>query len=99
MAVVTEAPLACVQRAVWGMLYTDDAGVVMKSVEGLDTLMAVIATAFEAASVTLSVRNTETILLRTPDPASLTPPLYLCHRSGWPEVWTYVTSIISGGCY
>ena len=28
-------PLACVRRAVWGMLYADDAGIVSKSAEGL----------------------------------------------------------------
>ena len=26
-------PLACVQRAVWGMLYADDAGIMPKSAE------------------------------------------------------------------
>ena len=29
-AVVSSDPLACVRRAVWGMLYVDDAGIVSK---------------------------------------------------------------------
>lgn len=86
MAVVKEVPLACVQRAVWGMFYTDEAGIVLKSAEGLDKMMAVLATVFEAASLTLSERNTETMLLRTTDSTSLPTPLYLCHRSSWLEV-------------
>ena len=28
---VSSNPLACVRRAVWGMLYADDAGIVSKS--------------------------------------------------------------------
>ena len=32
---VSSDPLACVRRAVWDMLYADDAGIVSKSAEGL----------------------------------------------------------------
>ena len=35
--------LACVRRAVWGMLYTDCADIVLKSAEGLAKMMPVIA--------------------------------------------------------
>ena len=41
---VSSDPLACVRRAVWGMLYADDAGTVSKSAEGLAKMMAVIVT-------------------------------------------------------
>ena len=61
-------PLACVRRTVWGMLYTDDAGIVSKSAEGLAKMMTVIVTVFEAAGLTVSLK-TETMLLRTPDQA------------------------------
>ena len=57
-----EVPLARVQRAVWGMLYADDAGIVSKSAEGLAKRMTVIVTVFEAASFTVSEKKTETIL-------------------------------------
>ena len=68
--------LACVRRAVWGMLYADDAGIVSKSAEGLAKMMTVIVTFFEAAGLTVS-KKTETILLGTPDQAPCTSPLVL----------------------
>ena len=43
---VSSDPLACVRRAVRGMLYADDAGIVSKSVEGLAKMMTVIVTVF-----------------------------------------------------
>ena len=56
-----------VRRAIWDMLYADDAGIVSKSAEGLAEVMAVIVSAFEAAGLTVSEKKTETMLLRTPD--------------------------------
>ena len=50
-------PLACLRRAVWGMLYADDAGIVSKSAEGLAKMMTVIATVFEAAGLTVSEKK------------------------------------------
>ena len=44
---VRSDPLECVQGAVWGMLYADDAGIVSKSAEGLAKLMTVIVTVFK----------------------------------------------------
>ena len=46
--------LACVRRAVWGMPYADDAGIVSKSAEGLAKMMIVIVTVFEAAGLTVA---------------------------------------------
>ena len=46
---VSSDPLACVRRAVWGMLYADDAGIVSKSAEGLAKMMAVIVTVFRSS--------------------------------------------------
>ena len=37
MVVGKEVPLAYVRRAVWGMLYAVDAGIVSKSAEGITT--------------------------------------------------------------
>ena len=47
-------PLACVRRAVWGMFYADDAGIVSKSAEDLPTVMTVIVAVFQAAGLTVS---------------------------------------------
>ena len=71
------ASSVCVRRAVWVMLYADDAGIVSKSAEGLAKMMTVIVTVFEAASVTVSEKKTETMLLRTPDQAPCTSPLVI----------------------
>ncbi|MEP5351923.1 MAG: reverse transcriptase domain-containing protein, partial [Luteolibacter sp.] len=72
-----QEPLACVRRAVWGMLYADDAGIVSKSAEGLAKMMTVIVTVFEAAGLTVSEKKTETMLLQTPDQKTLAPPLVI----------------------
>ena len=45
--------LARVRRAVWGILYADDARIVSKSSEGLAKMMTVIVTVFEAAGLTV----------------------------------------------
>ena len=73
---VSSNPLACVRRAVWGMLYANDAGIMSKSAEGLAKMMIVVVTVFEAAGLTVS-EKTETMLLRTPDQAPRTSPLVI----------------------
>ena len=70
VAGVNSDPLTCVHKAVWGMLYADDEGIVSKSAEGL-AKMTVIMTVFEAAGLTVSDK-TETMLLRTRDQAPTT---------------------------
>ena len=73
---VSSDPLACVRRAVWGMLYADDAGIVSKSAEGLAKMMTVIVTVFESADLTVSEKS-ETMLLWTSDQAPRTSPLVI----------------------
>ena len=73
---VNANPLSCVRRAVWGMLYADDAGIVSKSAEGLAKMMTVIVTVFHAAGLIVS-EKTVTMLLRTPDQAPCTSPLVI----------------------
>ena len=68
-------PLDRVRKAVWGMLYADDAGVVSKSQEGLTKMMAVIVTVFEAAGLTVSGKKTEIMLFRTPHQEPQREPL------------------------
>ena len=47
----------------------------LKSAEGLAKMMTVIVTVFEAAGLTVSEKETETMLLRTPNQAIRTSPL------------------------
>ena len=54
---VSSDPLACVRRAVWGMLYADDAGIVSKSAKGLAKMMTVIVKVFEATGLTVSEKE------------------------------------------
>ena len=55
-----------VRRAVWGMLYADDAGIVSRSPAGLARMMTVIVEVFGAFGLTVSEKKTETLLMRTP---------------------------------
>ena len=75
-----ETLLDRVRRAVWGMLYADDAGIVSRSPAGLARMMTVIVEIFGAFGLTVSEKKTETLLMRTPDKAQQpgetpTPPL------------------------
>ena len=67
--------LACIRRAIWGMLYADDASNVFKSAEGFAKMLNVIVTVFEAAGLTVSERKPEAMLLRISNQAPQTPPL------------------------
>ena len=64
------------RRAVWGKLYSDDAGLVSTSAEGPGKMMTVIVTVLEAVGLTVSEKKTETtVFLRTRDQTILAPPL------------------------
>ena len=54
---VNANPLSCVRRAVWGMLYADEGGIVHMSAEGLTKMMTVIVTVLEAAGLTVSEKT------------------------------------------
>ena len=79
-----QEPLACARRAVWGMLYADDAGIVSKSAEGLAKMMTVIVTAFEAAGLTESEKKIDNNALT--NTRSDNPRTTARHRSCRPEV-------------
>ena len=75
-----ETLLDRVRRAVWRMLYTDDAGIVSRSPAGLARMMTVIVEVFGAFGVTVSEKKTETLLMRASEKAQQpgetpTPPL------------------------
>ena len=59
-------PLERARRAVWGILYADDAGVV-SSHEGLTRAMNDIVEVFGAFGLTVSEKKTETLLMRAPE--------------------------------
>ena len=58
-----EETLDMVRRAVWGMLYADDAGVVSTSARGLTRMMDVIVVACQEFGLTVSEKKTETMHL------------------------------------
>ena len=49
------------------MLYADDAGIVSRLPEGLESMMTVIVTACSAFGLTVSEAKTETMCLQTKD--------------------------------
>ena len=53
-----ETALECVRRAVWGMLYADDACIVSRSLRGLELMMAVIVKVCGAFVLTVSEKKT-----------------------------------------
>ena len=55
-----------VRRAVWGMLYADDAFIVSRSPQGLAKMMEVIKEVCRAFALTVSVKKTETICMPPP---------------------------------
>ena len=63
-----ETALECVRRAIWGMLYADDACIVSRSTRGLGQMMAVFIEVFGAFGLTISESKTETMYVHA-DPA------------------------------
>ena len=57
-----ETALECVRRAIWGMMYADDACIVSRSPRGLGRMMAV----FGAFGLTISESKTETMCMPIP---------------------------------
>ena len=75
-----ETLLGRVRRKVWGMLYTDDAGIVSRSPAGLARTMTAIVEVFGGFGLTVSEKKTETLLMRALEKAQQpgetpTPPL------------------------
>ena len=60
-------PLERARRAVWGMLYADDAGVVSRSQEGLTRMMTTVVEVFGEFGLTVSEKKTETLLMQAPE--------------------------------
>ena len=62
-----ETPLERARRAVWGMFYADDAGVVSRSQEGLARMMTIIVEVSGEFGLTVSEKKIETLLMRAPE--------------------------------
>ena len=61
-----EPAMDYVRRAVWGMLYADDACIVSRSPQGLAKIMEVIVEVCRAFALTVSAKKTETICMPPP---------------------------------
>ena len=61
-----ETALECVRRAIWGMLYADDACIVSRSPRGLGRMMAVFVEVFGAFGLTILETKTKTMCMPIP---------------------------------
>ena len=61
-----EPAMDYVLRAVWGMLYADDACIVSRSPQGLAKMMEVIVEVCRAFALTVSAKKTETMCMPLP---------------------------------
>ena len=61
-----EPAMNYVRRAVWGMLYADDACIVSRSPQGLAKMMEVIVEVCQAFALTLSEKKTKTMCMPPP---------------------------------
>ena len=61
-----EPTMDYVRRAVWGMLYADDACIVSRSPQGLAKLMEVVVEVCRAFALTVSANKTETMCMPPP---------------------------------
>ncbi|CAM9581945.1 unnamed protein product [Ascophyllum nodosum] len=61
-----EQAMDYVRRAVWGMLYADDACIVSRSPQGLARVMEVIVEVCRAFALTVSAKKTETMCMPPP---------------------------------
>ena len=61
-----EPAMDYVRRAVWGMLYADDACVVSRSAQGLAKMMEVVVEVCRACALTVSANKTETMCMPPP---------------------------------
>ena len=66
MSMGPEPALDCVHRAVWGMLYADDACLVSRSPQGLAKRMEVIVEVCRAFALFVSAKKTKTMCMSPP---------------------------------
>ena len=61
-----ETALECVRRAIWGMLYANNACIVSRSPRGLGRMMAIFVEVFGTFGLTISESKTQTMCMPTP---------------------------------
>ena len=61
-----ETTLECVRRAIWGVLYADDACIVSRSSRGLGPMIAVFVQVFGIFGLNISESKTETMCMPIP---------------------------------
>ena len=61
-----EPAMDYVRRAVWSILYADDACIVSRSPQGLAKMMKVIVEVYRAFALTVSAKKTETMCMPPP---------------------------------
>ena len=61
-----ETALECARRAIWGMMYADDARIVSRPPHGLERMMAIFVEVFGAFGLTISRNKTETMHMPIP---------------------------------
>ena len=61
-----ETALECARRAIWGMLYADDACIVSRSPRGLGRMMGVFVEVFRTFGLTILESKTETMCMPIP---------------------------------
>ena len=61
-----ESAMDYVRRAVWGMLYADDACIISRSLQGLAKIMEVIVEVCRAFTLTVSAKKIETMCMPPP---------------------------------
>ena len=70
-----EPAMDYVRRAVWGMLYADDACIVSRSPQGLAKMIEVIVELCRAFALTVSAKKTETMCMPPPRTPGTTVPI------------------------
>ena len=85
VAVGNEVLLACVRRAVWGMLFADDAGIVSRSAEGLANMMSHRDCLGSSRPHDIRKEDGDDVVTNT---GANVPGSTGRHGSSWPEVQT-----------
>ena len=81
--------MECVRRAVWGMLYADDACIVSRSPQGLERMMVTLVDVFSAFGITVSEKKTEPMSLPIPY-ATATPIVFTTTGQQYRQTTSFV---------
>ena len=90
-----ESTMDLVRRAVWGMLYAVDAGIVSRSPQELAKMMELIVDVCRAFALTVSVKTMETRCIPPPH----TPRTMVRVEAAVQILQTSETPHLPGGCY